>query len=100
MLKQLIVIWNDDKTAFIVISLILFSSVHSLISVRLFVTPWTVAHQALLSMEFSKQETGVGSHSLFQGIFLTRVSKPCTAGRFFTIWATKEAPKVVKVLVP
>ena len=24
--------------------------------VRLFVTPWTVAHQALLSMEFSRQE--------------------------------------------
>ena len=24
--------------------------------VRLFVTPWTVAHQALLFMEFSRQE--------------------------------------------
>ena len=28
----------------------------SLSHVRLFVTPWTVAHQAPLSMEFSKQE--------------------------------------------
>ena len=28
----------------------------SLSRVRLFVTPWTVAHQALLSMEFSRQE--------------------------------------------
>ena len=27
-----------------------------------------------LSMEFSRQNTGVGSHSLFQGIFLTRGS--------------------------
>ena len=40
----------------------------------------TVAHQAPLSMEFSKQrywsgkkkDTGVGSHSLFQGILLTQ----------------------------
>ena len=28
----------------------------SLSCVQLFVTPWTVAHQAPLSMEFSKQE--------------------------------------------
>ena len=28
----------------------------SLSHVRLFVTPWTVAHQASLSMEFSRQE--------------------------------------------
>ena len=34
--------------------------------------PWTVAHQALLSMEFSRQE--VGSHSLLQGIFSTQGS--------------------------
>ena len=30
--------------------------VRSLSRVRLFVTPWTVAHQALLSMGFSRQE--------------------------------------------
>ena len=30
--------------------------VKSLSHVRLFVTPWTVAHQALLSMGFSRQE--------------------------------------------
>ena len=30
-------------------------------------TPWTVAHQAPLSMEFSIQNTGVGSHSLLWG---------------------------------
>ena len=34
--------------------------------VQLFVTPWTVAHQAPLSMGFSRQETGVGCHCLFQ----------------------------------
>ena len=34
-----------------------------------------VAHQAPLSMEFSRQEyTGVGSHSFLQGIFLTQGS--------------------------
>ena len=37
--------------------------------VQLFATPWTVARQAPLSMEFSEQEHGVGSHSLRQGIF-------------------------------
>ena len=31
-----------------------FSSVQSLIRVQLFVTPWAVAHQAPLSMEFSR----------------------------------------------
>ena len=34
--------------------------------------PWTVAHQDPLSMEFSRQNTGVGSHFLFQGIFQTQ----------------------------
>ena len=32
------------------------SEVKSLSRVRLFVTPWTVAHQASLSMEFSRHE--------------------------------------------
>ena len=36
------------------------------------------------------QNTGVGSLSLLQGIFPTQVSR--TAGRFFTSWATLEAP--------
>ena len=34
----------------------LVSEVKSLSRVRLFVTPWTVAHQAPLSMGFSRQE--------------------------------------------
>ena len=38
----------------------------------LFATPWTVAHQAPLSMEFSRQEYWRGCHSFFQGIFLTQ----------------------------
>ena len=38
--------------------------------VRLFVTPWTVAHQAPLSI--SRQNTGAGCHSPLQGIFPTQ----------------------------
>ena len=38
------------------------------------VTPWTVAHQASLSMNFPGKNTGVGCHFLFQGIFLSQGS--------------------------
>ena len=41
--------------------------------VRLFATPWTVAHQAPLSMEFSRQEYW-SCHFHLQGIFLTQRS--------------------------
>ena len=39
------------------------------------------------------KSTGVGCHSLLQGIFLTQGSNSgsCIEGRFFTIWATREA---------
>ena len=39
------------------------------------------------------QNTGVGSLSLFQGIFPTRdrTQVSCIAGRFFTSWATRKA---------
>ena len=38
------------------------------------VTPWTVADQAPLSMEFSSKNTGMGCHFHLQGIFLTQGS--------------------------
>ena len=41
-----------------------------------FETPWTVAHQAPLTMNSSFENTGVGGHSLLQGIFPTQGSKP------------------------
>ena len=49
--------------------------------------------QAPLSMEFSKKNTEVGFHSLLQGIFPTQELSPasCTAGRFFTNWATGDS---------
>ena len=42
--------------------------------VRLLATPWTVAHQAPLSVGFSSKNTGVGCRALLQGIFLTQGS--------------------------
>ena len=44
--------------------------------VSLFLTPWTVARQAPLSMGFSGKNAGVGSHVLLQGIFLTQGLNP------------------------
>ena len=46
------------------------------------------------------QNTGVGCHALLQGIFPTQRSSPCpyVAGRFFTVWATREACFTSKLL--
>ena len=70
------------------------SSVQSLSHVWLLVTPWTAACQAPLSMEFSCQEYWDGLPFPSPGDLpdprdWTRVS--CTAGRFFTTWAKREA---------
>ena len=40
--------------------------------VRLFVTPWTVAHRGPRPIEFSRQEYWSGCHFLLQGLFLTQ----------------------------
>ena len=45
--------------------------------VQLFMTPWTVARQAPLSMGSSSKNTGVGCRALLQGIFPTQGSSPC-----------------------
>ena len=59
--------------------------------VQLFVTPWTVACQASLSMEFSRQEYWSGLPFPSPGIFLTQGSNLSLlhCSRFFTIWATR-----------
>ena len=44
--------------------------------VQLFATPWTVAHQASLSMGFSGKNAGLFCHFLFQGIFPTQGLNP------------------------
>ena len=46
----------------------------SLGHVQLFVTPWTVAHQAPLFMRFPRQNSAVDGHALLQGIFPTQGS--------------------------
>ena len=37
-------------------------------------TPWTVAHRLLYPRDSPGKKTGVGSHALLQGIFLTQDS--------------------------
>ena len=65
----------------------------SLSRVRLFATPWTVAHQAPLSMGFSRQEywSGLLFPSPVESSWprdRTQVSR--IAGRHFNLWATRE----------
>ena len=65
--------------------------------VQLFVTPWTIPHQAPPSMEFSRQESWNGlpfpsPRGSSQPRDWTRVS--CIAGRRFTVWATRESQYV------
>ena len=44
--------------------------------VQFFATLWTVAHQAPLSMEFTRQEYWSGCHFLLQEIFQTQGLNP------------------------
>ena len=59
-------------------------------SVQLFVTPWTAAHQAPVSMEFSKQEYWSGlpfpppGDLPNPGIEPVSLASAALAGRFFT----------------
>ena len=67
------------------------------VKLQLFATIWTVAHQAPLSMGFSRQEycTGLPCPPLgnlpHPGIELASFTSPALAGRFFTTSATWEA---------
>ena len=66
--------------------------------VRLFATPWTVAHQAPLSMGFSRQRywSGISFPSPGDlpnpGMEPACLKSPALAGGLFYHWATKEAP--------
>ena len=60
------------------------------------VTLWTVACQAPLSMGSPGKNTGVGCRFLLQGNLPDpgiEPRSPALAGGFFTIWATREAPR-------
>ena len=64
---------------------------HSRTCVKLLATPWTVAHQAPLSMKFPGKKTGVGCHFLLQGLFLTR-GVSCIGRQILYYCSTWEAP--------
>jgi len=61
------------------------ASVCVLSPVRLFVTPWTVAHHSPLSMEFSWQEYWSGLQFPPRGAQPTSLAPPALAGRVFTL---------------
>ena len=66
---------------------------------RIFVTAWTVAHKAPLSMEFSKQEYWNGlpiptpGDLPNPGTEPTSLMSPALASEFFTTSDTREAPR-------
>ena len=68
--------------------------------VLLFMTPWTVAHQSPLIMEFSRQKYWSGlpfptaGDLPNSGIEPVSLASPVLAGRFFTSCATWEAPNI------
>jgi len=81
-------------------------SVKSLSRVRLFVTPWTAARQAPLSMGFSRQEYWSGwpcpplGDLPNPGIKLTSLTSPASEASFLTvISATREATSKVKLMI-
>ena len=64
---------------------------HTLSHVQLFATLWTVACQAHLSREFSRQEYWSGWPCPSPGTKLPSLASPALAGRFFTTtWEAKE----------
>ena len=70
----------------------------SLSRIRLFSTPWTVAHQAPLSMRFPRQKYWNGLLCPPSGIFLTQGLNPisfvsCIAGGFLTAEPLGKATK-------
>ena len=82
-----------DQTGHLSLRFIVYSESKSLSHIWLFATPWIVAHQAPLSMDFTGKNTGV-----FAIPFSGESSWPrdwiqfsCISGRFVIIWATREA---------
>ena len=55
-------------------------------------TPWAVTSQAPLSMGFSSKNTGVGCHSLLQGVFPTQESNLVHCGQILYFPWSSELP--------
>ena len=72
--------------------------------VQLFATPWTITHQAPLSMDFSKQEDWSGLPFPFPGDLPNPGNKPtsltsfASAGGYFTTWRRQWQPTPVFLL--
>ena len=71
-----------------------------IIRVQLFMTHWTITHQAPLSMGFPGKNTGVGFHAFLQGssrpgIEPGSLPSPALAGRFFTTSSVQFSHSVV-----
>ena len=66
-----------------------------------YITSWTIAHQAPLSMWFPRQETRAGCHFLLQGIFLIWESNPHLLHwqEILYHWTTREAPYLGSIQV-
>ena len=61
--------------------------------VQLFAILWTIGCQAPLSVEFPRQNTGVGCHALLDpAIEPTSLTSPSLMGGFFTTCATWKTP--------
>ena len=58
----------------------------SLSRVCLFVTPWTAAYQAPLSMGFSRKSTGVGCHRLLRNVLLLAIKKDKETEQYMSAW--------------
>ena len=83
------VLWGQSYVLVFVVFLCVLSHV------RLFETPWTVAHQAPLSMGFVRQEYWSGLPFHFsRGASQPRVQTciPCISGRLFTTEPRRKSP--------
>ena len=62
---------KNQMTTVITVKIVFHQSeVKSLSCVRLFATPWTVAYQAPLPMDFPGKSTGMGRQCLLRQLFL------------------------------
>ena len=73
--------------------------------VRLFETPWTLAPQALLSMEFSRQEYWSGlpfptpGDLPDPGTEPMSLASPALAGQFFTTWEVRRLSALKEFMI-
>ena len=104
--RHLLISWLQSPSAVILDLKKVKSNTVSTVSpsvchVQFFATPWTVAHQTSLSTEFSRQELEWVAIPFSRGSSRpqdwTQVS--CIAGRFFTVWATREALSVLTLRI-